>query len=193
MENELCELSLLEKPARRLPHLFSFRLSVKYAALCQDALRIVPLTLHHQPTVNPSQLFELLGFHRSRLDSSAVQTSFDTSSLLAVKPPDALGTWRLVLDERFCDMLPSVSCHRLPCWSSCIPKHTHEHGKSISLPMIILRGPPERLRGLNSSCMHPRRPRPLARAIQATSRDPSRLQLCRFTTRNFESHRIIDL
>ena len=52
---------------------------------------IVPLTLHHQPILNPSQLFELLGFHRSRLDSSAVQTSFDTSSLLAVRPPDALG------------------------------------------------------------------------------------------------------
>ena len=33
------------------------------------------------------------------------------------------GSWRLVLDEVSCDMLPSVSCHRLPSWSSCIPGH----------------------------------------------------------------------
>ena len=80
-------------------------------------------------------------------------------------------------------MHPSVSYHRLPCWSSCIPGHTHEHGKSTSLPWIILRGPPERLKELNSNCCTHDVLALLARAIQASSRDPSRLQLCHFTTR----------
>ena len=90
--------------------------------------------------------------------------------------------WRLVLDEGFCDMLPSVSCHRLHCQSSCIPGHTYDRGKSISLPLIVLRGPPERLKELNSSCCTHDVLALLARAIQASSRDPSRLQLCHFTT-----------
>ena len=90
-------------------------------------------------------------------------------------------------------MLPPVYCHRLPCWSSCIKGHTHEHGKSISLPLISLRGLPGRLTELDSSCCtHDARAR-LARAIQPSSRDPSQLQLCHVTTRNFESHRVTDL
>ena len=75
----------------------------------------------------------------------------------------------------------------------CIPGHTHEHGKSISLPLIILRGPPEQLKELIPSCCAHDVLTFLARAIQASSRDPSRLQLCHFTTHGFRSRRLADL